>query len=79
MSGPSSATQQWERRIETALDSGRYVPERACFGFVADLEQVTAGLAGLMATYPGLAAVLYETFVAGCTENADEVDERLQR
>ena len=57
MSDPSPATQQWERRIETALDPGRYVPERACFGFVADLEPVAAGLAGLVSTDPGLAGV----------------------
>ena len=75
VSDPSSATRQWERRIETALDPGRYVPEDDCFGFVADLEHVVAGLAGLVATDPGQAVSLYETFVAGCTEKADEVDD----
>jgi hypothetical protein len=53
MSDQGSATRQWERRIETALDPGRYVPERACFGYMADLEDVAAGLAELVATDPG--------------------------
>jgi hypothetical protein len=35
MSDQDSATREWERRIETALDPGRYVPEHACFGYVA--------------------------------------------
>jgi hypothetical protein len=71
----SSATRQWERRIETTLDPGRYVPEHACFGYVADLERVSAGVAGLVATDPGLAVSFYETFVAGCTLKADEIDD----
>jgi hypothetical protein len=75
VSDPNSATQRWERRIEAALDPGRYVPEHACFGFVADLEDVAAGLAGLVATDPGLAVSLYEAFVAGSTGKADEVDD----
>lgn len=75
MSDPTSATQGWEQRIETALDPGRYVSKRACFGFVNDLEQVAGDLTGLVATDPASAVTVYETFVAGCTEKADEVDD----
>jgi len=75
MSDPSAATHQWERRMETALDPARYVPEHACFDYMADLEHVAAGLAGLVDTDPRLAVSLSETFVAGCTEKADEVDD----
>lgn len=53
MSDPNSAAQRWEQRIEAALDPGRYVPEHAGFGFVADLEDVAAGLAGLVANDAG--------------------------
>jgi hypothetical protein len=63
----------WERRIETALDSRRYLSERCCFAFVSDLERVAADVTGLVATDPRLAAMLYETFVAWCIEQADEV------
>ena len=48
MSDPGSAAPQWERRIETALDPARSVPEHACSGYVADLDHVAAGLAGLV-------------------------------
>lgn len=75
MSDPTSATQGWEQRIKTALDPGRYVSKRACFGFVNDLEQVAGDLTGLVATDPASAVTVYETFVAGCTEKADEVDD----
>jgi hypothetical protein len=42
---------------------------------VSDLEEVAAGLGGLVATDPGSAVSLYEAFVAGCTEKANEVDD----
>ena len=67
--------QRWEQRIEAALDPGRYVSDRGCFAFVSDLEQVVADVGGLVATNPGSAATVYETFVAGCTEKVNEVDD----
>jgi hypothetical protein len=75
MSDAASGVQRWEQRIETVLNPGRYVSERGCFAFVADLERVAADLTELVATDPGLAVSLYETFVAACTENAGEVDD----
>ena len=75
VSDPAIAMQRWEQRIEAALDPGRYVSEQSCFAFVRDLEEVAVDLAGLVATDPGLAVALHETFVAGCTEKANEVDD----
>jgi hypothetical protein len=75
VSDAASRGLSWEQRIETALDPGRYVSERGCFAFVSDLERVAADVKGLVSTDPRLATMVYETFVAGCTEKADEVDD----
>lgn len=75
MSDRPSATLRWEQRIEAALDPGRYVSDRGCFTFVSDLAEVAADLAGLVTSDPEAAVALYETFVAGCTEKANEVDD----
>jgi hypothetical protein len=75
VSDAASHARSWEQRIETALDPGRYVSERHCFTFVSDLERVVADVTGLVASDPRLTATSYQTFVAGCTETADEVDD----
>ncbi|MBN1170572.1 MAG: hypothetical protein JXA67_00160 [Micromonosporaceae bacterium] len=64
-----------ESDIEDALDPGRFIPDETCFGFVDGLEAALATIGGLVATDPDRAATLYETFLAGCCEKAEEVDD----
>jgi hypothetical protein len=64
-----------ELEIEAALDPGRYVYDGACFSFVGDLHEVEARVAGLVEAAPERAVALYEAFLAGCYEKADEVDD----
>lgn len=64
-----------EAEIENALQPGRFVPDRAAFRFVDGLEQVAASIGRLVTGESVRAATLYETFLAGCCEKADEVDD----
>lgn len=64
-----------ELEIEAALDPGRYVYDGACFSFVGGLHEVEARVAGLVEVVPEQAVALYEAFLAGCYEKADEVDD----
>ncbi len=49
------------------------MPDRACFRFVDGLEQAAASIGRLVTGAPTRAATLYETFLAGCYEKAEEV------
>lgn len=64
-----------EGDIEVAFDPGNFVGDRDCFSFVSDLEVVEEEVAKLVETDPGRAAALYEAFLAGCYEKADELDD----
>src|SRR5271169_4023774 len=64
--------EQW---IELALNPGVFIRDRACFGFVSSLEEVAAGIDPLLTTDAARAAGLYETFLAGCGEKAEELDD----
>jgi len=61
--------------IELALNPGAFIPDRACFSFVSDLDGVAAKIAKLTRTGPTRAMALYETFLAGCHEKAEELDD----
>jgi hypothetical protein len=73
--GPRAKADPLEREIELALNPGAFIPDRACFTFVTDLDKVSAGIAKLIDTDPARAVALYETFLAGCYEKAEEVDD----
>lgn len=75
MSATSSHPDPMEAEIERALDPGRFVSDRGCFRFVDGLEQVAAAIGRLVGDDPERAATLYETFLAGCYEKAEEVDD----
>ncbi len=76
MSGSAGqAADPVERRIEAALAPGRFVSDRACSGFVGDVEAVEREIADLVEVAPARAVALYEAFLAGCHEKADEVDD----
>jgi len=64
-----------EREIETALAPGTFIPDRISFAFVSDLEGVAATSAKLIPIEPARAVGLYESFLAGCYEKAEEVDD----
>src|ERR1017187_5501713 len=64
-----------ENEIELALSPGSFICDRACFSFVSSLEEVAARIDGLLKTDSARAAGLYETFLAGCREKAEELDD----
>ena len=72
---PRARTDPLEGEIELALNPGSFIPSRACFSFVADLDGVAAMIAKLTQTDPVRAISLYETFLAGCYEKAEEQDD----
>ena len=64
-----------EREIEVVLNSGTFVSDRACFSFVNDLHQVATLIAKLSDAEPPRAVELYETFLAGCYEKVEQLDD----
>jgi len=66
---------QMERLIETALAPGRFVSDGGNFSFVSELGTAEHELAKLIPTAPAQAVALYETFLAGCYEKAEEIDD----
>jgi hypothetical protein len=62
-----------EAAIEAALQPGRFVAYRADWDFVSNLEEVAGQIEKLVGTDPERAAGLYETFLAGCYEKAEEL------
>lgn len=64
-----------EAAIEIALQPGRFIAYRAGWDFVSSLEEVAAQLEQLVRTDPARAVGPYETFVAGCYEKAEELDD----
>ena len=63
-----------EAAIEAALRPGQFIGYRADWDFVADLEAVAGRIETLARTDAVRAAGLYETFLAGCYEKAEEID-----
>jgi len=70
---PRRGADPFERDIELALNPGAFIPDRACYSFVSELEEVAAMIAKLIRPDPVRAATLYETFLAGCYEKAEEL------
>jgi hypothetical protein len=64
-----------EQEIELALRPGEFIRDRACISFVSGLEEVAAKIEGLTGTDAARAAGLCETFLAGCHEKAEELDD----
>lgn len=55
-----------EQEIGLVLNPGASIPDRACFSFVSDLDEVAAKIAKLVSSDPARAVTLYETFLAAC-------------
>ena len=64
-----------EAAIEVALQPGRFIAYRLGWDFVASLAGVAAQLERLVRADPGRAVSLYETFLAGSYEKAEELDD----
>ena len=64
-----------EAAIEVALQPGRFIAYRAGWDFVSSLEEVAGQLDTLVRTDARRAVGLYETFLAGCYEKAEELDD----
>jgi uncharacterized protein DUF6880 len=61
--------------IEDALEPGNFIPYHEGYAFVGDLEAVEGKIASVVAKDPARAVALYETFLAGCNEKAEEIDD----
>jgi tetratricopeptide (TPR) repeat protein len=72
---PRARIDPLERAVEAALTPGRFVAYRASFDFVRELGQVERQLQRLIPTEPARAIALYEAFLAGCYEKAEEIDD----
>lgn len=72
---PPSKADPFEREIEAALQPGSFVRYGAAWPFVEGLEQIEATIAKLVRGSPARAAALYEIFLAGCYEKAEEIDD----
>lgn len=64
-----------EREIERALQPGRFISRGAGFDFLQDLEALGASIAEVARTVPTRAVPLYEAFLAGCYEKAEEYED----
>ncbi|MEK7407066.1 MAG: DUF6880 family protein [Acidobacteriota bacterium] len=71
----SGTTDPLEHQIELALSPGMFIRDRACSSFVSGLEEVAASIGKLTRTAPARATALCETFLAGCYEKAEELDD----
>ena len=68
-------TRELERRIEMALAPGHFVSYRGGLSFVSDLQRVEERIAKLTSIHAARAVALYEAFLAGCYEKAEEIDD----
>ncbi|MBE0618266.1 MAG: hypothetical protein IH608_10115 [Proteobacteria bacterium] len=64
-----------EPEIELALNPGRFITYGNCSAFIGGLEEVAAQIGSLESAEPARAASLYEAFLAGCYEKAEEIDD----
>src|SRR5258708_6056924 len=64
-----------EGMIEKAFQPGRFIHYNEGYSFVGDLRRAADEIANLVASEPARAVALYETFLAGCNEKAEEIDD----
>ena len=61
--------------IESALQPGRFIGWNEGFSFVSGLRHLESEIKNIVASDPARAVTLYETFIAGCTLKAEEIDD----
>ena len=64
-----------DHAMEHALKLGDFIDYGAAWSFVAELEEVAEQIEKLLPEESELAVKLYETFIAGCYEKAEEIDD----
>ncbi len=64
-----------DHAMELALRLGDFIDYGAAWSFVTGLEEVEGQIEKLLHDEPDRAIDLYETFVAGCYEKAEEIDD----
>ena len=64
-----------EAGIEATLQPGWFMDYRDTSGFVSELEEIAGQISELIPTDPWRAVHLYESFLAGCYEKAEELDD----
>ena len=72
---PRTKMDPFEREIELAFEPGTFIPDGRCFSFVRGLEQTAAKIDTMVGSEPTRAEVLYESFLAGCYQKADDLDD----
>ena len=72
---PRSKIDPMEQAIELAFNPDAFISYNACESFVSDLEDVADSIGKLTVSDPARAVILYETFLAGCYEKADAIDD----
>ena len=72
----SKGANEIERNMEAALRPGRLITDGQSWDFVSRLEKIAAQVRSLVDDgQPATAVSLYETFIAGCYEKAEEIDD----
>ncbi len=64
-----------ERAIEAALEPGHFIGWRSSSAFVSGLEDAAAAIEPLIQSAPAEATELFDAFLAGCIEKAEEIDD----
>lgn len=64
-----------EQGIELSLNPDAFISYHACESFVSDLEEVSDSIGKFTASDPARAVALYETFLAGCYEKVEAIDD----
>jgi hypothetical protein len=64
-----------EQAMEHALRLGDFIDYGAAWSFITELEEVAEQVEQLLPGEPERAIKLYETFIAGCYEKAEEIDD----
>jgi len=63
------------QEIENALDLGSFVDYKHSYAFISGVEAVKGKIDKLLPKDPQQAIHLFEVFIAGCYEKANEVDD----
>ncbi|MFH1982404.1 MAG: DUF6880 family protein [Pseudomonadota bacterium] len=64
-----------EQEIEVALNPDAFISYHACESFVSDLEEVADSIGKLTVSDAARVVPLYETFLAGCYEKVEAIDD----
>jgi hypothetical protein len=64
-----------DHAMERALRLGSFIDYGAAWSFVTELEEVAEQIGRLLPEEDERAIDLYETFIAGCYEKAEEIDD----